>query len=183
MENTDKLIWTSQPNFEDYRDDMRADFPECSDLELQEILTASNWDKLQFDREELAHRYNDSILVIADLGLWDGRHPGYKEIDSCNLMDCFETSRDTLDIEWFVDKNGDLRCNDYHHDGTNHYLYRVWKDNISEAQKDNLVSNFTGANSAVRILPIAQNAWEMKSGRFTAGPSLKEKLKGVMKDD
>lgn len=138
MENTDKLIWTSQPNFEDYRDDMRADFPECSDLELQEILTASNWDKLQFDREELAHRYNDSILVIADLGLWDGRHPGYKEIDSCNLMDCFETSRDTLDIEWFVDKNGDLRCNDYHHDGTNHYLYRVWKDNISEAQKDNL---------------------------------------------
>ena len=138
MENTDKLIWTSQPNFEDYRDDMRADFPECSDLELQEILTASNGDKLQFDREELAHRYNDSILVIADLGLWDGRHPGYKEIDSCNLMDCFETSRDTLDIEWFVDKNGDLRCNDYHHDGTNHYLYRVWKDNISEAQKDNL---------------------------------------------
>lgn len=39
---------------------------------------------------------------------------------------------------WMNKDNGDLRCNDYHHDGTNHYLYRVWKDNISEAQKDNL---------------------------------------------
>ena len=138
MADSDRLIWTSQPNFEDYREDLMENFPDSSEEDLRDILQRSNWDALQFDREELAHRYGDSILVIADLGLWDGRHSGYKEIESGNLMDCFEPSRDTLDIEWFVDRNGDLRCNDYHHDGTNHYLYRVWKDNISEAQKDNL---------------------------------------------
>ena len=122
MDSRDRLIWTSQPDFEEYREDLMADFPEFSEDELRDIMQASNWDRLQFDREELAHLYDDSILVIADLGLWDGRRTAYREIESCNLMDCFETSRDTLDIEWFVDKNGDLRCNDYHHDGTNHYL-------------------------------------------------------------
>ena len=40
--------------------------------------------------------------------------------------------------EWFIDKNGDLKCTAIHHDGTNHYLYRVYKDNVSEEQIDNL---------------------------------------------
>ena len=35
-------------------------------------------------------------------------------------------------------RTGIFRCDDTHHDGTNHYLYRVYKDNISEAQKDRL---------------------------------------------
>lgn len=39
---------------------------------------------------------------------------------------------------WYVDRNGDFRCDDTHHDGTNHYLYRVYKDNVSQAQKDRL---------------------------------------------
>ena len=34
-----------------------------------------------------------------------------------------------------VDKNGDLRV---HHDGINHYLYRVYKDNATESQIENL---------------------------------------------
>ncbi|MFR7743908.1 MAG: hypothetical protein ACLU3I_11920 [Acutalibacteraceae bacterium] len=40
--------------------------------------------------------------------------------------------------EWYVDKNGDLRADAIHHDGTNHYLYRVFKNGISETQMDNL---------------------------------------------
>ena len=37
-----------------------------------------------------------------------------------------------------MDKKGDFRCDDIHHDGTNHYLYRVYKDGVSEYQKDRL---------------------------------------------
>lgn len=33
---------------------------------------------------------------------------------------------------------GDLRCDASHHDGTNHYLYRVYKDGVTETQIDNL---------------------------------------------
>ena len=35
-------------------------------------------------------------------------------------------------------KNGDFRCEAVHHDGTNHYLYRTYKDGVSETQIDNL---------------------------------------------
>ena len=39
---------------------------------------------------------------------------------------------------WYVDRLGDLRCDADHHDGSNHYLYRVYKDGVSETQMDNL---------------------------------------------
>ena len=40
--------------------------------------------------------------------------------------------------EWYLDKNGDLCAEAIHHDGTNHYLYRAYKDNVTESQIDNL---------------------------------------------
>ena len=35
---------------------------------------------------------------------------------------------------WYVDRLGDLRYGAIHHDGTNHYLYRVYKDSASPPQ-------------------------------------------------
>ena len=42
--------------------------------------------------------------------------------------------------EWYVDKYGDLRADAVHHDGTNHYLYRVYKDTATDSQIENLKS-------------------------------------------
>ena len=78
------------------------------------------------------------ILVIGDLGLWNGRRMGYKEIESGNISDCLCTEQDIENATWYVDKNGDFRCEAIHHDGTNHYLYRVYKDGVSETQNGNL---------------------------------------------
>ncbi len=63
---------------------------------------------------------------------------GTKEIESGNISDCLYTERDIDNATWYVDKNGDFRCEAIHHDGTNHYLYRVYKDGVSETQIDNL---------------------------------------------
>ena len=57
-------------------------------------------------------------------------------IDSGNIKDCLYS--DTDYTEWYVDKYGDLRADAAHHDGTNHYLYRVFKDGVTEAQIENL---------------------------------------------
>ena len=76
------------------------------------------------------------ILLIADIGRWDGRYPGYAEIKSGNIRDCLYSEMD--DSTWYVDRLGDLRCDAVHHDGTNHYLYRAYKENASEAQIDRL---------------------------------------------
>ena len=40
--------------------------------------------------------------------------------------------------EWYVDKYGDLRADAVHHDGINHYLYRVYKDTATDSQIENL---------------------------------------------
>ena len=78
------------------------------------------------------------ILVVGDLGLWHGRRMGYKEIPSGNIRDCLYSERDMDYSTWYVDKNGDFRCDAIHHDGTNHYLYRAYKDSVSDTQIENL---------------------------------------------
>ena len=95
-----------------------------------------NSDYLDDERVNLNIPLSRPILVIADLGLWNGRRQGYKEIESGNIRDCLYDDNDY--VTWFVDKNGDLRCDSIHHDGTNHYLYRTYKDGVSEEQIENL---------------------------------------------
>ena len=97
-------------------------------------------------REELAHQYNEPILVIGDLGLWHGRRLAYKEIESGRLQDCLLYNNDTLDIKWYVDGQGDLRCVDKHHDGVNYYQYRVWKSKATEDDREWLTDKIYRGN-------------------------------------
>lgn len=66
------------------------------------------------------------ILVIADLGLWDGRRSAYKIIDSGNVKDILSF---TYDYAEFYGDGYNIRGTEVHHDGTNHYLYRVIREN------------------------------------------------------
>lgn len=75
------------------------------------------------------------LIAIADLGRWDGRFSGYKEIK--NLADVLYTSCDYEKV--YVDSNGDLRKEESHHDGSNAILYRYWKDGLTEEQKENFL--------------------------------------------
>lgn len=125
-----KMIWTN--NYIDY-EDYRADYPDDDDIELQNHVSEINYDELEFIKHELDIKLSNNIIIIADLGLWDGHHTGYKEIGSY-ISDCFNCDQDYN--TWYIDKCGDLRCEAVHHDGTNNYLYRVWKPDISEKRKN-----------------------------------------------
>ena len=114
----------------------REIYPDYSDEKLWEIMEEANNVYLKDERRNLNIQLSQEILVIASLGLWNGRRSGYKEIKSGNVSDCLRGGHDYK--TWFIDQRGDLRCEDIHHDGTNYYLYRVYKENISERQKDNL---------------------------------------------
>ena len=95
-----------------------------------------NNDYLDNERANLNIQLSAPILVIGDIGRWNGRSDGYGEIKSGNIKDCLYSEADYK--TWYVDKYGDLRCDAVHHDGTNHYLYRVYKSGVTDTQIDRL---------------------------------------------
>ena len=137
MTDSDHLIWSDYHiDYEDWREQLEEDYPDLSEEERYRTMLEINAGYLDDERSNLDIQLSQPIIVIADLGLWNGRRTGYKEIQSGNIKDCLYSNHDFS--TWYVDKLGDLRCDDVHHDGTNHYLYRVFKDTASAEQRENL---------------------------------------------
>ena len=136
MEKTDHIIWSDKIDYEDWREDMESEYPDENEQWRIDRAYEINDTYLEDERCNLDIKLSRPILVIADIGRWNGRVMGYKEIKSANIKDCLYS--DTDYATWYVDKNGDLRCEAIHHDGTNHYLYRTYKDGVSEQQIENL---------------------------------------------
>lgn len=132
------IIWSNELDYDDWKADLEEEYPELSEDERISLMYELNGDYLDDERHNLNIQLSRPILVVGDLGLWNGRRMGYKEIKSGNIRDCLYSERDIDYSTWFVDKNGDFRCDAIHHDGTNHYLYRTYKDGVSETQIDNL---------------------------------------------
>ena len=127
------IIWSNYDlNYEDWRTDLEAEYPDLSEDERIALMYELNNDYLDDERMNLSIQLPQPILMIADIGRWDGRYSGYGEIKSGKISDCLYSNLDYA--TWYVDKLGDLRCDAVHHDGTNHYLYRVYKPGVRESQ-------------------------------------------------
>ncbi len=137
MTNDRRILWSDlHLDFNDWKEDLKSEYPDYSEEKLFDLMYDINSDYINDLRDNLDMQLSQSIIIIGDIGRWNGRVSGYKMLDTGNLKDCFYTECDYA--EWYVDKLGDLRCEAVHHDGTNHYLYRVFKDNVSEEQIENL---------------------------------------------
>lgn len=135
---TRHVIWSNDNlDFErDWKDDLSSQYPDHTEDELLSLMYDLNNEYLDDERVNLNITLSRPILIIADLGLWNGRRSGYAEIKSRNIRDCLYSESDY--VTWFVDELGDLRCDAVHHDGTNHLLYRVYKDTATESQIERL---------------------------------------------
>lgn len=141
-----RVIWGDiNLDFEDWKADLQEQYPELSEDELLQIMYETNAEYLDDERANLNIQLSQPILVIADLGRWNGRVDGYKEIRSGKICDCLYSDTDMC--EWYVDMYGDLRADAIHHDGTNHYLYRVYKSGVTEAQMENLKDKIYNGNA------------------------------------
>lgn len=135
--NDRHIIWSNHAlDYEDWKDYLEEEYPELSENERISLMYEINGDRLDDERSNLNISLSQPILVIGDLGLWNGRRMAYKEIKSGNIRDCLYS--DTDYSTWYVDKNGDFRCEAIQHDGTNHYLYRTYKDGVSDTQIERL---------------------------------------------
>lgn len=135
MTSTDHMIWSNfHIDYEDWREYLEEEFPDLSEDARYYKMLEINDSYLDDERVNLDIQLSQPIIAIADLGLWFGRRSGYKEIPSGNIKDCLYSYYDFS--TWYVDRLGDLRCDDVHHDGTNHYLYRVFKDGVTDEQRE-----------------------------------------------
>lgn len=113
---------------EEYADSISEDsvYNECYFME-------QTW--FEDEQDELKRVSEGPVIAIADLGRWNGRFSGYKEVN--NLADILYTECDYERV--YVDSNGDLRKEETHHDGSNSILYRYWKEGLTDVQKDNFL--------------------------------------------
>ena len=97
------VIWSNEYlDWNDWKDAFDEDYSECSEDEKYRLMEDLNGDYLDDERMNMDVSVGTPIIVIADIGKWDGRHTGYREIESGNLRDCLYTELDG--VTWYVDK-------------------------------------------------------------------------------
>lgn len=92
--------------------------------EIYKYMIDTNNMYLDDERANLNVNTDGRILIIADLGLWNGRVPGYKILNG-NVSNILYADADY--VEWYSDGHN-IKATAYHHDGTNYYEYRVIRE-------------------------------------------------------
>lgn len=146
MKEKHNIIWRSycDPAEECWRDTRSFYLEECNpDASAEEIYKYIYDVNNEFLNDEQANLgdiwYGEGIVLIASFGLWNGRRCELVEMNTRYVSECLRSGyvNSISDIEYYVDALGDFRADEAHHDGTNHYLFRVWKPGLSKVQKDN----------------------------------------------
>ena len=92
---------------------------------IYRYMVETNDEYLGDERMNLNKIVEGRILIIADLGLWNGRKPAYKIVGSGNIKDILGYNYDYAE---FYGDGYNIRGTEIHHDGTNYYLYRVIRE-------------------------------------------------------
>lgn len=137
MAEKEYLIWDSEPNFEDWKDDLQSEYPDATEEELYRIMYETNSEYLNNERANLSGIYlPNGICAVADLGLWNGRHPGFIKYPVNTVKDCLRSHvNGDSHVRFYVDAKGELRTREAHHDGTNWYWFRAYKPGVTDDQK------------------------------------------------
>lgn len=106
-------------------------FDECTSIDECDSALDRYYEEISIDvaRENLDKQLEYPIVVLADLGFWNGRRKGYRIIHSKNLKDVFDFEKGCEVCTWWVDlKAGTLCSEQHHHDGTHYLQYYLCKD-------------------------------------------------------
>ena len=109
MSRKDITIWTSKPDYEEYRQVMEEDLPWANECERRAVFDSANRASLSTQRDEMSVSLGAPIIIYSEYA-WGGiKVSGFDMIKSGNLADCFWVPEDCDSIRWFVDEFGDLR--------------------------------------------------------------------------
>ena len=131
-----RTIWQNiDLMIEDWKDFLEESFPTVTDeYEQLNLIQELNSEYLWDERANLNKKIDGRILVIGNIGRWNGRFNGYKILDN-NISSIFETDCDYC--EWYSD-GYNIKFTGCHHDGKNYYTYRVIREdrNINNLLND-----------------------------------------------
>ena len=93
---------------------------------------------LENDKEQLNIFTEGTILCIEACERWSGIVYGVEEVKGNNISDCLQSRiRSNEGMDFYVNKETMELCQrEYHHDGTNCYVYREVKDTATEQDID-----------------------------------------------
>jgi len=117
------IIWTNDLNYDDWRDDLESEYPELTEEQRINLMYEINNDYFNDEQVNLNKDLKGEIIAYGTLGLWDGTRTGYKIIKERNLNAIMEGHFCDC-LTWYVEGE-EVKCDDVHHDGTNHYTYRM----------------------------------------------------------
>lgn len=119
------LIWTSTPDFDDWKDYLIEEYNEYDEHELYDLMYERNNEYFDDEIVNLNKELGKEIVMYGTLGLWYGTRTGYKFLHKTNLNEILRSVSND-DVEYYVEGE-DIHGIHIHHDGTNHYTYRVLK--------------------------------------------------------
>lgn len=124
-----------------YIDELRVDYPELCEDSLMEAALEGHAMSLDDERRNLDKEVDGEIVIIADLGLWNGRQTGFGTTRSNNIRDIlYSHVNGCSECHWYSD-GYNIRCDETHHDGTNHYTYRIVREGRDiERLKDKIIN-------------------------------------------
>lgn len=138
-----RIIWSNRDiDFDDWKECLIAyqkengyDNPDdITDDDVWNFIYESLDNQLGDERQNLNIPIDGCVLIIADLGLWNGRKQGY-QVRWKNVNAIFGPPYGCT--EWYSD-GYNIRAIDVHHDGTNYYEFR-------EIRKDRNIQNLLDA--------------------------------------
>ena len=106
---------------EGYKEFLEINDMDKSEYDYDEYLNDQDSQWLYDEQMNLDKPLDNNIIAIADLGLWNGRRTGYKELGR-NLSDVLDNF-DCDYIKIYFDGK-DIRSTGVHHDGRNQYIFR-----------------------------------------------------------
>lgn len=98
-----------------------------NDDDLYNWMIEINDEYLGDEKMNLDKQVDGRILIIGDLGFWNGRKDGYKILGT-NIKEIFNINSRGFDYAEFYGDGFDIRATEHHHDGTNYYLYRIIRE-------------------------------------------------------
>lgn len=150
------VIWDADIELENWKEFLEGEEDRLghtlTEMEQYDLVNAMNGDYLDDERANLNIQLQYPILVVGDIGLWNGRRQGYKIIRSGNIKDILYSNVEGMSTcKWYCD-GYNICCRETHHDGVNFYIYRKIVRGWDEGTIDRLLRAICGRKDNVKKL-------------------------------